>query len=57
MSNCCHVVVDAASGDGELSDTVCEIVDASASFKSDVLKHFGFPVPRNEKGEKVMDRQ
>lgn len=49
-------MADKASGEGELSDRVCEIADASASFKSDRWKHFGFLVSRNEK-EKVTDRQ
>lgn len=31
--------------------------DAPASLKSDMWKNFGFPVPRNEKGGKVTDRQ
>lgn len=42
-------------GGGEFSDKTCEIADASVSFKSDVRKHFGFPVLRNDKREKVMD--
>lgn len=47
---------DKASGEGELSDRLCEIADASASFKSDRWKHFGFLVSKNEK-EKVTDGQ
>lgn len=37
------------SGDGQPTDKVCELADAN-------LKHFGFPVLKNEKGEKG-DRQ
>lgn len=49
-------VVDTASGEGKAKDKPSETVDAAASFKSDVWEHFGFPVSRNEKGEKVPDR-
>lgn len=45
-------VADAASGEGE--QEVCEIADEPVSFKSGVWKHFGFPVSRHEKGEKVL---
>lgn len=45
-------VADAAGG-----DKVCEIADARVSFKSDVWKYFGFLVSRDEKAEKVADRQ
>lgn len=41
----------------EPSDKVCETANAQASLKSATCKHFGFPVPGNEKGEKVSDRQ
>lgn len=33
---------DAASGEGDLSDKVCETADDPATFKYDVWKHFGF---------------
>lgn len=36
---------------GELSDKGCEIADAPVSLKSDVWKHFGFAVSRNDKEE------
>lgn len=36
---------------------VFEISEAPATFRSDMWKHFGFPVSRNEKGEKVTDKQ
>lgn len=42
----------------ELSDNICNNTDAPASFKLDVWKYFGFPIWRNEKGEKkTTDRQ
>lgn len=48
-------VLDATSG--EPSGKVSESADASASFKSDVSKHFGFSASRNEnKGLKVTGR-
>lgn len=31
--------------------------EATVSVKSNVWKHFGFPVSRNEEGEKVTDRK
>lgn len=40
------------SGEGQASGEVCEIVDVPAGFISDVWKHFGFHLLRNEKGEK-----
>lgn len=43
--------VDAASGEGELSDKACETVGAPVRFKSDAWKHFGFLVSGNEKGK------
>lgn len=49
-------MVDKASVEGELGDRVCEIADASASFKCDRWKHFGFLMSRNEK-DKVTDSQ
>lgn len=36
---------------------VCDTADAPVSFKFSVWMHFGFPVPRNDKGEKVADEQ
>lgn len=45
------------SGEGKLSDKVCESVVAPASLRSDIWKHFSFPLSRNEKGEKLTDRQ
>lgn len=44
-----------ASGQGEASDEVCEIVDVPAGFISDVWQRFGFHLLRNEKSEKVTD--
>lgn len=41
----------------ELSDKVCKTSDAPASLKSGTGKHFDFPVPGNEKGEKESDRR
>lgn len=35
------------------SEKVCVTADVPASFKSGVLKHFGFPVVRNKKGERT----
>lgn len=37
-------MADAASGELESSDRVCEIMDAPATFDSEVWKHFGFPL-------------
>lgn len=48
-------VADAASVEGEVSDRVCRTAGAPARFKSDVGV-FRFS-PRNEKGEKVTDRE
>lgn len=45
-------VVDAASGEGEPSDKVHEIVYAPVSFKTDMFKHFGFHMARNENEKK-----
>lgn len=39
------------------SNKVCDLVDAPASFNSDVWKHFGFCRSRNEKGAKMLDRE
>nr|XP_055035499.1 E3 SUMO-protein ligase ZBED1-like [Misgurnus anguillicaudatus] len=44
-------MADAASGVG------VEIAEPKTNFKSNVWKHFGFLVTRNEKGEKVTDRE
>lgn len=41
-----------AAGDGG-----CESADGAASFQSDVWERFGFPESREEKEEKVTDRQ
>lgn len=46
---------DAARSEGEPGDKSFE--DAPVSFKSDVRKHFGSPMSRYEKGEKVTGRQ
>lgn len=48
---------DAVNSKEELKGKVCETVDAPTSFGSDQGKHFGFTVSRNERGEKVTDRQ
>lgn len=45
-------VVEATSGDTELSDKVCEIVAALASFKSDFLKHCGLSESGDKKGKR-----
>lgn len=50
------VLAHAVSGKGEPGSGVCETAAATAGSKSDVWKHFGFPVSRNLKGEK-RDRQ
>lgn len=42
-------VADAANGEGEPRDKVCETADASASFTSEAWKYFDFIVSRNEK--------
>ncbi|MED6237547.1 hypothetical protein ATANTOWER_027389 [Ataeniobius toweri] len=50
----------AESGGGHSLDTEdsdIDIVNAPAAFKSEVWTHFGFVVSRNEKGEKVTDKQ
>lgn len=49
-------VVVAASSEGQPSGKACDTADAPVNFESAVLKHFGFQVLRNEKGEKAMDR-
>lgn len=41
----------------QLSDRVCEIVDAPVSFQRDVWKHCGFPLSRRETGGKVRGSQ
>ncbi|KAL0154283.1 hypothetical protein M9458_050396 [Cirrhinus mrigala] len=43
----------ASSGEGK----EMEMVKPKAGFKSDVWKHFGFSLKRNEKGEKVTDKE
>ncbi|XP_050950428.1 E3 SUMO-protein ligase ZBED1 [Labeo rohita] len=43
----------ASSGKGK----EMEMVEPKAGFKSDVWKHFGFSLKRNEKGEKVTDKE
>lgn len=48
-------VLDGASDEGELSDKVCEIEDAPASFKSNMWKRVASSASRNEEGEKVAD--
>lgn len=45
-------VADGASGEEELSDEICEIVDVPASFKSGVWKLSGFPTSGNKKRRK-----
>lgn len=50
-------VENAASGMGKLSLTVCDMVDALASVKSDGWKYFVFPVSENENVKKVTKRQ
>lgn len=46
-------MVDAVSGEGELSDSVSNNTDAPAGFKSDMWKYFGFAIWKHEKGEKT----
>ncbi|XP_039593991.1 E3 SUMO-protein ligase ZBED1-like [Polypterus senegalus] len=43
----------ASSGEGK----EMEMVEPKAGFKSDVWMHFGFSLKRNEKGEKVTDKE
>lgn len=50
------IVADVASGQGEMSDKVCQNIDAPVSLETDVWKHW-FSRVRNEKGVNVMDRQ
>lgn len=50
-------VVDAASGEEELSRKVCEIVETAAIFKSDVWENFGFPMSGNNEREKAAGGQ
>lgn len=50
--SCRANVADGASGKGEPSDKVCEVAAAPASFRSAAWMRFGFPVSRNEKGDK-----
>lgn len=45
-------MVEATSGDAELSDRVREIVAALASFTSDFLKHFDLSESGDRKGIK-----
>lgn len=37
------MAVDTASGGVQPSDEVCELADASVSFKSDIWRYFGLP--------------
>ncbi|KAF3847203.1 hypothetical protein F7725_020231, partial [Dissostichus mawsoni] len=49
-----------ANGVDERADqlnTNCEIEDAPSTFKAVVWQHFGFPVSRNDKGEKQTDKR
>lgn len=55
--SCRANVADGASGKGEPSVKVCEIAAAPASFRSDAWKRFGFPVSRNEKGDKGLQSE
>lgn len=43
-----EVAVDTASGGVQRSDKVCDLADASASFKSDMWKYFWSPPPSQE---------
>lgn len=38
------MVEDVASGQGEMSDKVCQKIDAPVSLETDAWQHFGFPV-------------
>lgn len=44
-----NIVFFRPQGKGRLCDAVCDKADAPASFESDVTKHFGFSISRNEK--------
>ncbi|KAK1877141.1 Zinc finger BED domain containing protein 1 [Dissostichus eleginoides] len=49
-----------ANGVDERADQLnknCEIEDAPSTFKAVVWQHFGFPVSRNDKGEKQTDKR
>lgn len=40
-----------------MSDKVCELADAPASFNSEAWRHFGFLRSRSEEGEQLTDRE
>lgn len=46
-----EVAVDTASGGVQPSDKVCELADASVSFKSDMWKYFGLPRRKKWEGD------
>lgn len=54
---CCHYSNAEMEGAGSSGEGELKMVERKACFKSDVWKHFGFSLKRNEKGENVTDKE